>query len=113
MIEKSIVLSVKLSGNVDQSDLARLAPEVRATIDAQGSICMLLDLTKLQGEEAQALKSELDLGETYGQKIDKMAIVGKSEWMSLLAKFANARYARQAKYFDADSLTSAWEWLRG
>lgn len=112
MIDKTVFIRVKLSGDADQSDYDQLAPEVKSLIDAQGSIRMSLDLTELHGEEAKALKSELDLGEAYGQKIDKMAIVGDSEWMSLLAKFANSRYALQARYFDADSVTSAWEWLR-
>lgn len=112
MVEKTVFLSVKISGDADQSDFEQLAPEAKALIKAQGSIRMLLDLTELHGEEAKALKSELDFGEEYGQKIDKMAIVGNSHWMSLLAKVADSHYVRQAKYFDADSLTSAWEWLQ-
>ena len=113
MIEKSIVMTVKFSGDVDQSDYEQLTPEVKALVEAQGSIRMLLDLTGFKWEKAEAWKSDLDFGKELGQKIDRMAIVGNKQWLSWMTKLADSHYARQAKYFDADSLTSAWEWLRG
>jgi hypothetical protein len=30
----------------------------------------------------------------------------------MLTKGFGSKYAQQAKYFDADSISSAWEWLR-
>ena len=34
-------------------------------------------------------------------------------WQSWMTKLADSHYARQAKYFDGDSVSSAWEWLQG
>jgi hypothetical protein len=106
-IERSVLMRVKLSGDVGQADFEELATEVKTLIEAQGSLSVLVDLTELLGEESKALESELDFGQEYGQKIDKMAIVGDKHWMSWLAKLADSHDVRQAKYFDADSLTSA------
>ena len=112
MIKKSVVMNVKFSGDVSQSDYEQLTPEVKALVEAQGNICMLLDMRDFHWEKAKAWKSDLDFGKEFGQKIDKMAIVGKKQWMSWMTKLADSHYARQAKYFDADSISSAWEWLR-
>ena len=112
MIKKSVVMNVKFSGDVSQSDYEQMTPEVKALVEAQGNICMLLDMTDFHWEKAKAWKSDLDFGKEFGQKIDKMAIVGKKQWMSWMTKLADSHYARQAKYFDADSISSAWEWLR-
>lgn len=73
---------------------------------------MLMDMTGFHWEKAEAWKSDWDFGKEFQGKIEKLAMVGDKAWESMLTKGFGSKYAQQAKYFDADSNSSAWEWLR-
>ena len=71
-----------------------------------------MDMTGLKGEKSDAWKSDWDFGKEFQDKIEKLAMVGDKTWESVLAKGFGSAYGQQAKYFDADSISSAWDWLR-
>jgi hypothetical protein len=96
-------------GEVGEADYQTLVPAVQAAIDKSGSINMLLDLTQFKWEKVDAWKSDLDFGQTYKNKIDKMALVGNAKWERHLTKLAQPFYAKQTKYFESDD--DAWDWL--
>jgi hypothetical protein len=112
MIKSIVVISASISGDVTKSDYDQFTPQVEAIVKASGSIRMLMDMTELKGEKSEAWKSDWDFGKEFQDKIEKLAMVGGKEWESLLTKGFGSNYAQQAKYFDADSISSAWEWLR-
>jgi hypothetical protein len=66
-------------GEVGEADFQTLVPAVQAAIDKNGSINLLLDLTQFKWEKVEAWKSDLDFGQTYKNRIDKMALVGNAE----------------------------------
>ena len=96
-------------GEVGQADFQTLVPAVQAASDKNGTINLLLDLTQFQWEKVSAWKSDLDFGQTYKNKIDKMALVGDAKWGRHLTKLAQPFYAQQSKYFESDD--DAWDWL--
>jgi len=96
-------------GEVGEADYQTLVPAVQAAIDKSGSINLLLDLTQFKWEKIDAWKSDIDFGETYKNKIDKMALVGNAKWERHLTKLAQPFYAQQTKYFENDD--DAWDWL--
>ena len=112
MIKNLVVMNVKFSGTITKSDYDQFTPQVRSLIDASGSIRMLMDMTGLKGEKTDAWKSDWDFGKEFQDKIEKLAMVGDKTWESVLAKGFGPAYGQQAKYFDADSISSAWNWLR-
>jgi hypothetical protein len=96
-------------GEVGEADYQTLVPAVQAGIDKSGSINMLLDLTQFKWEKVDAWKSDLDFGQMYENKIDRMALVGDAKWERHLTKLAQPFYAEQTKYFESDD--DAWDWL--
>jgi len=98
-------------GEVGQADYQTLVPAVQAAIDKSGSINLLFDLSQFKWEKVDAWKSDLDFGETYKNKIEKMALVGNAKWEKHLTKLAQPFYAQQTKYFESDN--DAWDWLGG
>ncbi len=113
MIKNFVVMGVKISGTITKSDYDQFTPQVQALVKASGSIRMLMDMTGLKGEKSEAWKSDWNFGKDFQDKIEKLAIVGDKAWESVLTKGFGSKYAQQAKYFDADSISSAWDWLRG
>ncbi len=112
MIKNLVVMNVKFSDTITKSDYDQFTPQVKALVKASGSIRMLMDMIELKGEKSEAWKSDWDFGKEFQDKIEKLALVGDKGWESVLAKGFGSKYAQQANYFDADSISSAWEWLR-
>lgn len=96
-------------GEVGEADYQTLVPAVQAAIDKNGSINLLLDLTQFKWEKVGTWKSEIDFGQAYKNKIDKMVLVGNARWEKHLTKLAQPFYAKQTKYFESDD--DAWDWL--
>ena len=71
-----------------------------------------MDRTGFHSEKTEAWKSDWDFGKEFQGKIEKLAMVGDKAWESMVTKGLGSKYAQQANYFDADSISSAWEWLR-
>jgi universal stress protein A len=112
MIKSFVVISASFSGDITKSDYDQFTPQVEAIVKASGSIRMLMDMTGLKGEKSEAWKSDWNFGKEFQDKIEKLAMVGDKAWEAPLAKAFGPKYAQQAKYFDADSISSAWDWLR-
>jgi len=96
-------------GEVGQADFQTLVPAVQAAIDKNGTINLLLDLTQFKWEKLSSWKSDLDFGQTYKNKIEKMALVGDAKWGRHLAKLAQPFGAQESKYLENDD--DAWDWL--
>jgi hypothetical protein len=43
--------------------------------------------------------------------IENLTLVGDKVWEPVMAKGFGSKYVQQAKNFDSDSISSAWEWL--
>jgi hypothetical protein len=97
-------------GEVGEADYQTLVPAVQAAIDKNGSINLLLDLDQFKWEKVEAWKSDLDFGEDYKNKIDRIALVGNAKWERYLTKLAQPFYANHTKYFETDD-DDAWDWL--
>jgi hypothetical protein len=103
-------LGYKMVGDITKADYQTLVPAVQAAIDKAGSINLHFDLSEFKWEKVDAWKSDLDFGQTYKDKIDKMALVGNAKWEKHLAKLAQPFYAKEIKYFESDN--DAWDWVK-
>ncbi len=112
MIKNIVVMNVKISGTIAKSDYDQFTPQVEALVKASGSVRMLMDVTGMKGEKMEAWQSDWNFGKEFKDKIEKLAMVGDKGWESMVTKGFGSKYAQQAKYFDANSVSSAWEWLR-
>jgi len=103
------VLGFRVSGDVTREDYEILEPPVQASVDASGSVRLLLDMTDFRWEKVEAWAADLGFGKKYHDSIERMALVGQHEWEKWLTRLAGLFYAREARYFtDVDE---AWDWL--
>ena len=106
------VLGYRVVGKVSVEDYQKLEPEVKAIVDQNEGVSLLLDLQEFAGEEVRAWLPDLKFGHHFHDKIDKMAIVGDKRWEKWLAALADPFYAKDAKFFHPDEMDKAWAWLR-
>ena len=103
-------LGYRMSGDVTKADYETLDPAVDAAVKEYGSVNLLLDLSDFHWEKASAWSSDIKFGQTYKDKIDKMAMVSHASWAKHLAKLAEPFYAKEIKYFE--NVDDAWDWLK-
>jgi len=112
MFETFITLGIKVTGTVTKSDYDQLQPVVKKLVQAQGDIRLLLDLTGFQGENLDALKKDLTLGQDLSGKVEKIAIVGDAKWEKWTTKLMDSFFAKDAEFFKSADMDYAWTWLR-
>ena len=105
------ILGYKVSGDVTKADYDVMLPEVEALVKEEGEICLLIDLTEFRWEKIRAWGADMKFGRDYRKKIKKMAIVGDKKWQEWLTKLAEPFYAIDARFFEGDEITNAWDWL--
>ena len=90
MFKTSVTLNIKATGTVTKSDYDQLQPLIQKRVEAQGDIRLLLDMTEFQGEELDAMRKDLTLGQDFSGKVEKMAIVGDRKWEKWTAKLMDS-----------------------
>jgi hypothetical protein len=106
------VIGYRVVGKVTAEDYQKLEPEVKAVVEQNENVCLLLDLQEFAGEEIKAWLPDLKFGHHFHDKISKMAIVGDKRWEKWLAALADPFYAKDAKFFHPEETDKAWTWLR-
>ena len=105
------VLGIKAIGIVRRADYDVLTPLCESLIEQEGTIRVLIDMQDFDLEEPTAWGADLHLGHEMHNKIEKMAIVGNRRWEQWMTSFCSPFYAREAKYFRAEDMADAWNWL--
>jgi len=106
------VVGYKVVGKVTVEDYQKLEPEVKAVVEQNEDVCLLLDLQEFAGEEVKAWLPDLKFGHHFHDKISKMAIIGDKAWEKWLTALADPFYAKDAKFFHPEETDKAWTWLR-
>jgi hypothetical protein len=103
------ILGYTISGDMTKADFQTLVPVLSSVIAAQGSVSVLFDLTGFEREKLTALGSDVDFGQQFQGKIDKIALVGDKKWEHHITKLAQPLDAKESKFFETDD--DAWAWL--
>jgi hypothetical protein len=106
------IVGYKAIGILTASDYLKLEPEVKALVEKEGNICLLIDLSEFKWAKMEAWLQDLKFGSEFHQKIQKMAIVGDKTWEKWMTHLAKPFYARDAKFFHTSDIENAWAWLK-
>ena len=106
------VVGYKAIGTITASDYLKLEPEVKALVEQEGNIRMLIDLSEFKWAKMEAWLEDLKFGLEFHTKIQKMAIVGDTSWEKWITHLAKPFYSMDAKFFHTADIDKAWAWLR-
>jgi hypothetical protein len=109
LTSQAAVLGFRVSGDVTKADYDVLTSAVESAVEAHGSVRVLLDLTDLHSEKAEAWGADLHFGRELHDEIERMAIVGDRTWQRWLTHLARPFYAKDAQFFE--NQPDAWAWL--
>ncbi|HEX5051248.1 MAG TPA: STAS/SEC14 domain-containing protein [Planctomycetota bacterium] len=105
------ILLVQVSGKLTREDYARFVPVVDAQIELRERVCILFEMRDFHGWTAGALWSDLTFGIKHFTSIHRIAIVGEKSWQKGLAMFCKPFTMARIRYFDAERIEAAREWL--
>jgi hypothetical protein len=112
--EENNTYVLRLSGTVHRSEFEKVQFRTGADIDAGAKPRILAILEHFQGWERGADWGDLEFLFSHSNEIEKIAIVGESQWEKEALAFAGAGFRRApVKFFPAGQLGAAREWLAG
>lgn len=103
------LLGYSVSGDLTKADFGTLVPAVDAVVKEQGSVCLLLDVTKFHAQKLDVVGAERDFEKQFHGKIDQMAVVGDEKWSKPAAALCKKFGVTNWKFFETDD--DAWAWL--
>ena len=101
------VLGYAVTGRLTADEVARMQADALAAIEEHVSIRLLVQLSDLEMEPS-ALWQDLALTPEYTRSVDRLAVVGETNWHEWAARLS--KVIAEARYFD--DLDEAWAWLR-
>jgi len=101
----------RLEGRLTREDYRLLAPILERSLDQEGGLAVLLDLSGFQGLAVRFGVMDLVRGRKYNRKLKRLAVLDDglfAEWFTLKA----ARYlSAEVRAFAPGEEERAWEWI--
>lgn len=105
------VLGFKMSGKLHDEDYKHFVPVIDAAVAAQGKIRLLALFQDFHGWDLQALWDDIKFATKHCLDIERIALVGDKKWEEWMAKVCKPFSMAKIKYYDAQDLATAWQWL--
>lgn len=107
------IITVRLSGQLTQADLAALHGETGTLIERLGHVRILVCAENFQGWAAGGTWDDFSFQETYDSRIGRMAIVAAEQWRDLALLFtSNELRSFPIEFFPPERLGDARAWMR-
>jgi hypothetical protein len=108
------IWQLKIGGWLKKSELDAAQEAGRGEIERVGNLKILLVLEDFRGWEPGANWGDITFAATYGDRIEKIAVVGDTKWETPMLMFVGAGCRRsEVKYFRGTDLAAARDWLSG
>lgn len=107
------LLEVQISGKLDKEDYAQFVPVVEKLVKKLGKIRMSLVMHDFHGWTAGALWEDIKFDAKHFSDIERLAIVGETQWEKGMAIFCKPFTTAKIRYFDHDKVNDACIWLEG
>jgi enoyl-CoA hydratase/carnithine racemase len=105
-------LAVTISDVLRQDDLRAIQEASRQVIEREGGIRVLVVLREYRGFEAGADWGDIGFAAEYGDRIERMAIVGDERWEAEALAFTGKGARRtEIEFFPLAEFGAAQAWL--
>ncbi|HSK29155.1 MAG TPA: STAS/SEC14 domain-containing protein [Candidatus Limnocylindria bacterium] len=106
------IVSVKIAGELGQSEVGQLQTMALRAIKRHGRISALLILENFAGWKPSSEWGDVTFMNEHDNEIARIAVVGEEDWRDMICAFL-AKGFRQAEveYFSSSELTKARLWL--
>ena len=105
------LIAVHVSGKLTKADYEHFVPEFERQIQSHGRLCVLFDMSGLQGWDAGAAWEDFKFGVAHFADIERLAIVGEKKWQEVTATLSKPFTKATVRYFDHTQAPEAQKWL--
>jgi hypothetical protein len=106
------IVEVHATGKLSKEDYQHFAPALEQVIAARGKIRLLFEMTDFHGWEMGALWEDIKFDAKHFRDIERLAIIGESQWEKGMATFCKPFTSATVKYFDHAQAAEARRWIR-
>lgn len=110
--EEGKILRVRCTSKLSKDDYHRFTPMVEELMDQHGKIRILLELHDFHGWTAGALWEDLKFDMKHFSDIERLAIVGETQWERGMAVFCKPFTSAKIRFFEQADRADAIEWLK-
>lgn len=111
-IEERNLFAVRATGKLTSDDYQQFLPELETRIGDQEQVSILMELDDFHGWTLEAAKDDFRIGSKFGDRIERIALVGDKLWQRWMAAMSKPFINGQIRYFSRDEVGDAWDWLR-
>lgn len=106
------IISVKISGEIDKTEVTQIQAAALGAIQRCGKIRALFILDNFRGWKRDGNWGDISFMTQHDQEIVKIAVVGDEQWRDLVCAFlAKGFRAAAVEYFVPTDLPKARAWL--
>ncbi len=106
------IVTLVFKGKLDKADYELLVPQLEGLMDRDEKIRLLIELRDFEGWTLGAAWEETKFTIKHFNDIERMAIVGDSQWKKGMAGFVKPFTAATVQYFDMSDMEGAKQWIR-
>ena len=107
------ILVIKLLGELEREHLDEASQLVDEKMTDNEGVPILLDMRRYEGADSlPTLWREFKLVTSYGDRVDKIAVVGALDWQKLATLFVSPFTKAKERFFEPDEIDEALTWLR-
>ncbi|MDD5389105.1 MAG: STAS/SEC14 domain-containing protein [Gallionellaceae bacterium] len=105
------VLDIHVSGKLEKADYAQFVPAFEQLVREHGKLRLLFDMSDFHGWEASAAWEDFKFGVEHFADIERLAMVGETQWQHGMAMFCKPFTKAKARYFVHADADAARKWL--
>jgi hypothetical protein len=105
------VLMIELSGKLHKYDYHHFVPVVEKAVKENGKVRMLVQMIDFHGWDFDGLWEDVKFDAGHFHDIERIAIVGDTDWEKWMALFCWPFTAATIRYFSEDRLAEAKTWI--
>lgn len=105
------VVAFRLSGKLTRDDYEMFVPVLEEQIREHGKIRLLVELDDFHGWSAGAIWEDLKFDFRHFRDIERIAIIGESDWEKGMSIFCKPFTAASVKYFNIANREEARNWI--
>jgi hypothetical protein len=107
---RPLVLEIRVQGKLTASDYDNFVPQIEALLK-KGKIRMIVELVDFHGWSAGALWEDTKFAARHFNDIDRIAIIGNTNWEKGMAVFCKPFTRAKIRYFDTAEIENAKNWI--
>lgn len=102
---------VDAAGTLTAEDYDRFESELEALTRRREELRLLIRLHDFHGWQPKALWKDVKLDLAYGDRLDRVAVVGHADWQDWMTRLADPFMDADVRYFDKSEAPGAVGWL--